>query len=97
MSRIKAIIDDKPTPPVDFKEINARHSNEHAHATRAEVLALLQEGKPRLGKEIRAIADDQLDKERQLPSGTRTVQQRIDPVLIGQMKSHQASVGSTTA
>jgi hypothetical protein len=95
MSRIKAIIDDKPTPPVDFTEINARHANEHAHATRGEVLALLRESKPRLGKEIRAIPDDQLDKERQLPSGTMTVQQRIERVLIGHMKSHQASIEAT--
>ncbi len=79
MSRIKAIIDDQPTPP----------------ATRAEVLALLRESKPRLGKEIRAIADHQLDKERQLPSGTMTVQQRIERVLIGHMKSHQASIEAT--
>src|SRR5260370_13847392 len=90
MSRIKAIIDDKPTPPVDFTQINARHSNEHAHATRAEVLALLREGKPRLGKELRAIPGDQPDKERQLPSGTMTVQLRIERVLIGHMKAHHA-------
>jgi DinB superfamily len=95
MSRIKAIIEDKPTPPVDFKEINARHSNEHAHATRADVLALLRDSKPRIAIELRAIADDQLDKERQLPSGTMTVQQRIERVLIGHMKSHQGSIETT--
>jgi DinB superfamily len=95
MSRIKAIIDDKPTPPVDFKEINAHHANEHAHATRAEVLALLRDSKPRIAMELRAVQDDQLDKERELPSGTMTVQQRIERVLIGHMKSHQASIEAT--
>jgi len=95
MSRIKAIVDDQPTPPVDFKEINARHANEHAPATRAEVLALLRECKPRIAKEILAISDDQLDKERQLPTGTMTVQQRIERVLIGHMKSQQASIEAT--
>jgi len=95
MSRIKAIIEDKPTPPVDFKQINAHHANEHAHATRAEVLALLRESMPRIAKEIRAIRDDQLDKERQLPSGRMTVQQRIERVLIGHMKSHQGSIEAT--
>jgi hypothetical protein len=58
---------------------------------------LLRESKPRLGKEIRAIPDHQLDKERQLPSGTMTVQQRIERVLIGHMKSHQASIEATIA
>jgi anti-sigma factor ChrR (cupin superfamily) len=95
MNRIKAIIEDKPTPPVDFKDINAHHANEHAHATRAQVLALLRDSKPRIAKELRAIRDNQLDKERQLPSGTMTVQQRIERVLIGHMKSHQGSIEAT--
>jgi anti-sigma factor ChrR (cupin superfamily) len=95
MNRIKAIVEDKPTPPVDFKQINAQHANEHAHATRAEVLALLRDSKPRIAKDVRAIRDAQLDKERQLPTGTMTVQQRIERVLIGHMKSHQASIEAT--
>jgi hypothetical protein len=95
MNRIKAIIEDKATPPVDFKEINAHHANEHAHATRAEVLALLRDSKPRIAKELRAIRDHELDKERQLPTGTMTVQERIERVLIGHMKSHQGSIEAT--
>jgi hypothetical protein len=95
MCRIKAIIEDKPTPPVDFKQINAHHASEHAHATRAEVLTLLRESKPRIANEVRAIRDHELDKERQLPSGTMTVQQRIERVLIGHMQSHQASIEAT--
>jgi DinB superfamily len=97
MNRIKAIIEDKPTPPVDFKEINAHHANEHAHATRAEVLALLRDSLPRIAKDLRAIRDHELDKERQLPSGTMTVQHRIERVLIGHMKSHQGSIEATIA
>ena len=97
MSRIKAIIEDKPTPPVDFKEINARHANEHAHTTRAEVLTSLRDSKARIAKELRAIPDGQLDKERQFPTGTMTVQQRIERVLIGHMKSHQGSIEATIA
>jgi DinB superfamily len=95
MNRIKAIIEDKPTPPVDFKEINAHHANEHAHATRAEVLALLRDSLPRIAKDLRAIRDHELDKERELPTGTMTVQQRIERVLIGHMKSHQGSIETT--
>lgn len=95
MNRIKAVIEDKPTPLVDFKAVNAHHANEHAHATRAEVLALLRDSKPRIAKDLREIADHQLDKERQFPTGTMTVQQRIERVLIGHMKSHQASIEAT--
>ncbi|HEX9099359.1 MAG TPA: DinB family protein [Candidatus Dormibacteraeota bacterium] len=97
MNRIKAIIEDKPTPPVDIKAINAQHANEHAHATRAEVLALLRDSKPRIAKDLRAIPDHLLDKERQFPTGTMTVQQRIERVLIGHMKSHQATIEATIA
>jgi hypothetical protein len=95
MSRIKAIIEDKPTPPVDFKAINAEHAEEHAYATRAEVLELLRNSGRRIAQELRAIRDDQLDMERQLASGTMTVEQRIERVLIGHMKSHQGSIEVT--
>jgi DinB family protein len=92
MGRIRAIIEDGPTPPVDFKEINAKHSVEHAGATRAEVLALLRQNLERITSEVRAIPDSMLDKERQFPTGTMTVEQRIERVLIGHMAAHQASI-----
>ncbi|HSS94246.1 MAG TPA: DinB family protein [Candidatus Dormibacteraeota bacterium] len=97
MSRIKAILEDRPTPPVDFKQINAVHAAEHAHATRAQVLDSLRDSVSRIASDIRAIPDDQLDKERQFPTGTMTVQQRIERVLIGHMQSHQRSIEATIA
>jgi hypothetical protein len=97
MNRIKAILEDKPTPPVDFKQINAAHAVEHAHATRAEVLAMLRESVRRIASEIRAIPDGHLDKERQFPTGTMSVQQRIEGVLIGHMQIHQRSIEATIA
>src|SRR5712691_10667152 len=91
MSRIRAIIEDEPTPPVDFTIINA----EHAGATKAEVAGMLQQNLHRITAEVRAIPDHMLDKERQLPTGVMTVQQRIERVLIGHMKAHQASIEAT--
>ena len=96
MSRIRAILEDKPTPPVDFKIINAEHAEEHAYATRAEVVAMLRDSLSRIARDVRAIPDHHLDKERQFPAGTMTVQQRIERVLIGHMKSHQGSIEATT-
>jgi len=95
MSRIRAIIEDEPTPPVDFKIINAEHAAEHAGATKAEVAGMLQQNLHRITAEVRAIPDHMLDKERQLPTGVMTVQQRIERVLIGHMKAHQASIEAT--
>jgi hypothetical protein len=96
MGRIRAIIEDEPTPPVDFKIINAEHAIEHADATKAEVLGVLRENLHRITDEVRAIPDHMLDKERQLPSGVMTVQHRIERVLIGHMKAHQGSIEATT-
>ena len=95
MSRIRAIIEDEPTPPVDFKIINADHAAEHAGATKAEVVGMLQQNLHQITDEVRAIPDQMLDKERQLPTGVMTVQQRIERVLIGHMKAHQASIEAT--
>ncbi len=97
VARIRAMIEDRPTPPVDFKVINAQHAMEHADATKAEVLGVLRENLRRITEEIRAIPDDMLDKERQLPSGAMTVQQRIERVLIGHMQAHQASIEASIA
>ncbi len=95
MSRIRAIIEDGPTPSVDFKIVNADHAVEHSGVTNDEVLALLRENLRSIAGEVRAIPDHMLDKERQLPSGTMTVQQRIERVLIGHMQAHQASIEAT--
>ncbi len=95
MGRIRAILDDKPTPPVDFKIINTEHAIEHGDATKAEVLDLLRANLRLITSEVRAIPDELLDKERLLPSGVMTVQQRIERVLIGHMKAHQASIEAT--
>ncbi len=90
MARIQAIIDGQPTPPADFKDINAKHAVERADATKEEVLDRLRSSGRRIAAALRAIPDDKLDLERQLPSGVMTVQQRIERVLIGHVQSHQA-------
>src|SRR3989475_10817658 len=41
MGRIRAVIEDKPAPMVDFKVINAEHAVEHRDASKAEALGLL--------------------------------------------------------
>jgi hypothetical protein len=96
MSRIRAVLEDKPTPPVDFKVINAEHAIEHADATKVQVLDLLHTNLKRITNEVRSIPDELLDKERQFPTGTMTVEQRIERVLIGHMVAHQASIEAAT-
>ena len=95
MGRIQAVLRDGPTPPVDFKVINAKHANEYADTTKAEVVSLLRESGAQIASDMRAIPDEMLDKARELPSGRMTVQQRIERVLIGHIQGHQGSIEAT--
>jgi len=97
MGRIQSAMRDQPTPPVDFKQINARHANEYADTTKAEVLTLLRASRDQIAKELRAIPDEKLDVATELPSGRMTVQQRIERVLIGHIQGHKGSIEATIA
>src|SRR3984893_2664079 len=97
MDRIQLVLHDKATPPVDFRQVNAKHANEYADTTKAEVLSLLRSSGEQIAKELRAIPDEKLDKARELTSGKMTVEQRIERVLIGHIQGHQGSIEATIA
>jgi hypothetical protein len=97
MGRIQSVLHDAPTPPVDFKKVNAKHANEYADTTKAEVVSLLRDSGRQIAKDLRAIPDEKLDMERELPSGKMSVQQRIERVLIGHIQGHQGSIEATIA
>jgi hypothetical protein len=98
MGRIQAVLHDAPTPPANFKEINAKHANEYADTTKVEVVTLLRNSGSQIAKDLRAIPDEKLDVARELPSGgSMTVEQRIERVLIGHIQGHQGSIEATIA
>src|SRR5487761_1260218 len=97
MGRIQQVLRDEPTPPVDVKKDNARHANEYADTTKAEVVSLLRASGSQIANDLRAIPDDKLDMAPELPSGKMTVQQRIERVLIGHIQGHQGSIEATIA
>ena len=97
MGRIQAAIHNQPTPPIDFKQSNARHANEYADTTKAEVLTLLRASGDQIAKDLRSMPDEKLDIAKEMPSGTMTVQQRIERVLIGHIQGHQGSIEATIA
>jgi DinB superfamily len=97
MGRIQAVIRDQPTPPLDIKQTNARHANEYADTTKAEVLTLLRASGDQIAKDLRSMPDEKLDIAKELPSGKMTVQQRIERVLIGHLQGHQGSIEATIA
>ena len=97
MGRIQAVVRDAPTPPIDFKQINAKHANEYADTTKSEVVTLLRASGAQIAKDLRNIPDEKLDMARELPTGKMTVQQRIERVLIGHVQGHQGSIEATIA
>ena len=97
MGRIQLVLHDQPTPPLDNKQINAKHANEYADTTKAEVLSVLRISGEQIVKDLRAIPDAKLDIAREFPAGTMTVEQRIERVLIGHIRGHQGSIEATIA
>ena len=97
MVRIQSAIHEQPAPPIDFKQTNAKHANEYADTTKAQVLTLLRDSGQQIAKELRSIAEEKLDITQELPSGKMSVQQRIERVLIGHIQAHQGSIQATIA
>ena len=97
MGRIQSAIHEQQAPPIDFKQVNARHANEYADTTKADVLSLLRDSGRQIAKDLRSIPDGKLDIAQELPSGKMSVQQRIERVLIGHIQGHQGSIQATIA
>jgi hypothetical protein len=97
MGRIQLVLHDQPTPTLDNKQINAKHANEYADTTKAEVLSVLRISGEQIIKDLRTIPDAKLDIAREFPAGTMTVEQRIERVLIGHITGHQGSIEATIA
>src|ERR1700682_3726801 len=97
MERIQGILEGRPLPPPNSREVNAKHAQEHSDATPEEVSRILRESGPRLAAAVRAIPDDQLDQPRDTPVGPMSIAQRIEMVLIGHLKQHQGSIEAAIA
>jgi hypothetical protein len=97
MGRIETAMREQQAPPLDFKQVNARHANEYADTTKAQVLTILQDSGEQIANHLRSIPDEKLDIAQELPSGKMTVQQRIERVLIGHIQGHQGSIEATIA
>ena len=92
LERIERMLEGRPLPPVDIRELNARQAAEHAAVSKDEVLQLLREQQPAIAARVRAIPDDQLDQSRDTPAGPMSVAQRLERVLIGHIAMHQGSI-----
>ncbi len=80
-------------------EMNAKHSREFAHCTKAETLELHKRGVAAASAIIRALSDAELDRTGAVLSGRPpiTAQQAIEGILINHMQEHLASIQATVA
>ena len=92
VNRIYMMLEGKPLPRLDFRELNARQAADHAHVTRADVLELLRSNEQRIPPRVRAIPDEALDILHETPAGPATIAQRLEGSLIGHMKMHEGSI-----
>jgi hypothetical protein len=92
MDRIQAMVEGRPLTPPNIQSANAAHATQHSDVTREEVIGVLRESRPALAAAVRAIADDQLDQQRDTPVGPMSVAQRIERVLIGHLMVHRGSI-----
>ena len=92
MGRIQATLEGRPPPQIDIRGMNATHAAEHGDITREEVAVLLRRSGAEIAKAVRAIPDDQLDTALETPFGLMSVKERLERVLVGHVKGHQASI-----
>ena len=78
-------------------EMNAQHAKEHAGCTRAETLALFQNGSARAFAVVRGLNDDQLAKNGTVftDAPLMTAEQLIMLGLLGHIDEHMGSIRKT--
>ncbi len=92
-----AIATGRPLPPPaegGLDASNARHAAQYASCTKAETLDLLRAGGVVAARAVRALSDEQLDRE-SLPTPGRpawTAGGVVERILIGHVVNHMASI-----
>ncbi len=87
------------TPTISMARIdesNAQHAREHADASKAETLELLQASQSAISRQLRDLNDDDLDRVAGTFGGNElTVSQVVEFVVIGHPAEHLASMRAT--
>lgn len=92
IERIEATVRGAVPPPIDIRANNASHAEQHADASRDEVLQLLRHNKTAITERIRSLPDDKLDVTQDSAAGPLSVAQRLERVLIGHIAMHRGSI-----
>lgn len=78
-------------------EMNANHAREHAGCTKAETLALHEQGAAAAAVAVRALSDAELDRGGTVLAGAppMTTQQVVESILINHITDHLGSIRKT--
>lgn len=92
---IEAVAAGEPAPVVTQEMLerrNAEHARRFVGCTREETVALLRRNGEAVAGVIRGLRDDQLMRSGEVLGRERSVAGLIDPVLLGHIQGHLASV-----
>jgi hypothetical protein len=78
-------------------DMNAKHAKEQANCTKAETLALHEQGAAAAAALVRGLSDVELDRKGTVFTGipAMTAQQAIEGILINHISDHMGSVRKT--
>lgn len=78
-------------------EMNAKHAKEQANCSKAETLALHENGAAAAAATLRALSDAELDRKGTVLAGmpAMTTQQVIEGILINHITDHMGSIRKT--
>jgi uncharacterized damage-inducible protein DinB len=80
-----------------FTEPNARHAQQYAQVTKAEVLAALQQQGAAAARLVRGLSDEQLERAGELLGRQWRTRDVIEHVLIGHVRNHLGSIHQALA
>ena len=80
-----------------LNEMNAKHAQEHANATKADTVALHKKNAAAAASVVRGLSDDQLAKSATVLQGmpAMSVEQIITGILINHVDDHMGSIKKT--
>lgn len=78
-------------------DMNAKHAKEQANCTKAETLALHEQGAAAAAALVRGLSDVELDRKGTVFTGipAMTAQQAIEGILINHISDHMGSIRKT--
>jgi hypothetical protein len=103
MGLVEIVATGQQAPPITmdmFHASNARHAQEHAGCTRAEVLEILRRDGQAAADKLRGLSDEQLDRTASMAfagGAEMSAVQLVEAILLGHPAQHLESIKAANA